>query len=280
MGTKPQQFAEALREYATKLGQHGCIISVAAGVRISDIQEQFKQATGITTGAAVPVIRAMPNINCLVGEGVTAFASHNTNPDHKEFFSELFGKSGKTLRVQEAQLNAVTAMSGSGPAYIIRVLESFVKAGIAIGFTEKESFELALQTIIGTGKLIEEKLSGHENGGVLDALRKIEDSVKSKGGTTEAAFAASFNDGRIEAVFKEGIEAANERGNILAKIALSPQQTTSTPRAHDQDELKRVMFAGVPESQLSSQNKPSNTTVTGVKISLSKEEDKHGGKGR
>ncbi|MEH2396343.1 pyrroline-5-carboxylate reductase [Nostoc sp.] len=175
------------------------IISILAGVPLSQLEAAFVQ---------LPVIRAMPNTPATVGAGITAIClGAYTSPKHHEIAQQVFSAVGEVVEVSEALMDAVTGLSGSGPAYVALLVEALADGGVAAGLPRTIASQLALQTVLGTAKLLEEtKLHPAE----------LKDRVTSPGGTTIAGIAkleqAGFRSALIEAV-----KAATERSQELGK---------------------------------------------------------------
>lgn len=173
---KPQimkDVAVQYRKYIASLPRPTTIISVAAGVSICSI----KSWTGTQNGHHI--IRAMPNLPAQIGLGITALATDSALPgDVKHSVGRLFDAIGTHIWVEEEQMAIVTAISGSGPAYIFYLIESMIEAGCTLGLSEKDSRTLTLRTIEGSTKLAQQSSQD------ASTLRH---NVTSKGGTTEAA---------------------------------------------------------------------------------------------
>ncbi len=131
------------------------------------------------------VARIMPNLPCAVGEGITAIDVSELDPDAKDFVFGLFGSVGKTVSADESELNAVTGISGSGPAYVYLFLKSLAQAGIAQGLSEEKAVSLALQTVKGGVAMAEQTEKSFD---------ELIAAVSSKGGTTVAALESFARD--------------------------------------------------------------------------------------
>ena len=201
LAVKPQVFqelAQTLQEVVAKLiAQPPLIISILAGVSLSQLEAAFPH---------LPVIRAMPNTPATVGLGITAIAlGTHTHEYHKEIAQQLFAAVGEVVEVPETQMNAVTGLSGSGPAYVAIMVEALCDGGVAAGLPRAIALALALQTVRGTAQLLQEtKMHPAE----------LKDRVTSPGGTTIAGLieleAAGFRSALIKAV-----RAATERSKEL-----------------------------------------------------------------
>jgi pyrroline-5-carboxylate reductase len=197
LAIKPQQMSEALS--TLRPPPAALIISIAAGVTTSRIEREL--------GGRVRVIRAMPNTPALVGAGAAALAkgAHATDDDLATA-EAILGAVGLTVRVDEEMIDAVTALSGSGPAYIFLVAEAMIKAGVAAGLEEDLAKRLAIQTLYGASKLLMESQEEPES------LRR---KVTSPGGTTEAALKV-MGDRKLVEIFAEAIKAAARRSKELS----------------------------------------------------------------
>ena len=200
LAVKPQVIRGVLGEAKEGLGEEHLVISIAAGIPIKMIQSII--------GDSVPVIRVMPNTPALIQKGMSALAAgRNVTPDHLSLARDIFEAVGKTVILDEAMMDAVTALSGSGPGYVFRIMECFVEAGEKLGFDRKTSLLLIIQTFLGAAHLAEgSDLS-------LADLRKM---VTSPGGTTEAALAYLEEKGLMD-VIQGSVKAAFDRSIELGK---------------------------------------------------------------
>lgn len=172
---KPQEADFALPEYAKFT--NALFISIMAGKSIASMQKHL--------GKKAAIVRAMPNLPASIGMGITAYVANKSVTAHqKEISYQLFNAFGTAIEVQkEAAMDAVTAISGSGPAYLFYFIECFVQAAKKVGLEEHTARVLAMATIRGSAGLVNEKLQ-NQNFNDIQQLRK---DVTSKGGTTEAA---------------------------------------------------------------------------------------------
>ncbi len=196
---KPQIFPEVLEMYGKYLSADKLYISIMAGItldRLSDISEGAR------------IIRCMPNLALSVGEAATAYALGKYASAEDEYLvREIFGKVGTVKRVNEEMLSAVTALSGSGPAYFCRLCEALENAAIEFGMDAESARELSVQTLIGTAKLLSESGS---------SPAELRTRVTSKKGTTEAALCAMDDMGFDDSV-KAAFESARKRSDELSK---------------------------------------------------------------
>lgn len=200
---KPQSFAEASSE-AAPFFVDPLHISVMAGVRCKSISSRTK---------AKRMVRSMPNTPALIGKGIAAlFANPFATEADKHFAEYLFSTVGQWVWVdQESHLDPVTALSGSGPAYVFFFAEAMVKAGIEMGLTEAQAKHLALATFSGAAELAQQS---------EESLEVLRERVTSKGGTTAAALSV-LHDHKVSHAFEQALHAASNRafelGNDLEK---------------------------------------------------------------
>ena len=204
LAVKPQQMKAALAPLAGRLSGQ-LVISIAAGLRMADL--------GRWLGAAgrpyARLVRVMPNTPALIGAGVTGlYADPSVDAAGREAAGRILGAVGSTVWAgAEAQMDAVTAISGSGPAYVFHFIEALESAGRSLGFDEAGARRLAIDTVLGAAKLAADS---------EDAPAVLRQKVTSKGGTTEAALAslaaAGWHDALVAAV-----AAAEARGRELGE---------------------------------------------------------------
>jgi pyrroline-5-carboxylate reductase len=200
LAVKPQVIREILEEIKEDIRDDHLVISIAAGIPIKLIQASI--------GPAIPVIRVMPNTPALIQKGISALApGKKVTTEQIDMARNIFGAVGETVIVQEEMMDAVTALSGSGPGFLFRIMECFVDAGERLGFDTEISRRLVIQTFIGATQL------AGESDKTLSELREM---VTSPGGTTEAGLAV-FTDKDLEGLIQEVLEAALRRGVELGK---------------------------------------------------------------
>ncbi|MCL4874375.1 pyrroline-5-carboxylate reductase [bacterium] len=202
---KPGDVEGVLREIAPEIEAGKLLISTAAGITTSRILEVLKEA-GLSH--FLPVVRAMPNTPATVREGVTVLcAGLGTGERHLEFATEIFGSIGKVVAVKEESLmDAVTGLSGSGPAYVFLFIEALIEGGVRAGLPADTSKELAFQTVLGAVKLAMESPMG------LDALRRM---VASPGGTTIEGL-RRLEEGGLKETVASAVIAATKRARELS----------------------------------------------------------------
>jgi len=201
LAVKPQQMKDAVSPAAGKLTDQ-LVVSIAAGLRMDDI--------GRWLGGYGRLVRAMPNTPALVGAGVTGLcAAPEVDQPGRDVATKILGAVGQTLWIEdEALMDVVTALSGSGPAYVFYFLEALEQVGTELGLSPKTARELAIETFAGAARLA---ASSEEP---LAALRA---RVTSKGGTTAAAIEA-FDSAGVGVGISQGVIAAARRGGELSRV--------------------------------------------------------------
>lgn len=199
LAVKPQVLANVLKGIAPVLRKETLVISIAAGIPTAKIEAVL--------GGKRRVVRVMPNTPALVGQGASAIAAGaNADEADLEVAETILGCVGLTVRVEENEIDAVTALSGSGPAYVFYLLEGMLAAADKMGLDKKTARRLALKTVIGSARLME------DSGEAADALRA---KVTSKGGTTEAAI-RSLDEAGVKDAIVQALLAAQKRSVELS----------------------------------------------------------------
>ena len=199
LAVKPQILPGILEEIGPIPGPDQLVISIAAGITISFLEERLARS---------PIIRSMPNAPALVGCGATVISPGNTViPEMTRWAVRIFHSVGTCLVLPEKLLDAVTALSGSGPAYVFRMTEALIEEGARVGLPEEAAGELAKQMILGAARMMLETDKGPA---------ELRGMVTSPGGTTEAGLKAMSDAGFEEAV-KAGLKAAMKRSKELGK---------------------------------------------------------------
>jgi pyrroline-5-carboxylate reductase len=199
LAVKPQQAEVVLPLIKPAVTPEKLVISIMAGIPTCRIE------AGLSPGCRV--IRAMPNTPALIGAGATAVcAGRKASPDDLEFAARIFALVGTAVTVEEKQMDAVTGLSGSGPAYVFTFIEALADAGVKTGLPRDVAAQLAAQTVLGSARMIVET-------GEHPALLK--EKVTSPGGTTIAALHALEN-GSFRGVIMDAVEAACRRSRELA----------------------------------------------------------------
>jgi pyrroline-5-carboxylate reductase len=196
---KPQDMATVLEEIKGSINPKAVVITFAAGKRISFISNGL--------GTANPVVRIMPNTPTLVGKGMAAASMGPGVTDaQRDFVLGFLAATGKVIEVSEELQDAVTATSGSGPAYFFAFVEAMVAGARELGLSEKDATTLTVQTIVGAAQLLE------ESGKSATTLRE---NVTSPNGTTAAAL-ASFGNDNLNSIVAKAMKAARDRSQELA----------------------------------------------------------------
>ena len=197
---KPQDMGDVLDEIAPDLRAGQLLVSLAAGITTSFIESRVPDG--------VAVVRVMPNTPALVDEGMAAISpGSHCDESHLTEAESLMASTGKVLRIPEKQMDAVTAISGSGPAYIFFVVESMIEAGVHLGLPRATSTDLVVQTLVGSAAML------RETGSHPVVLRE---QVTSPGGTTASAL-RELEVHRVRAAFLAAMEAARNRSRELAE---------------------------------------------------------------
>lgn len=202
LAVKPQVMDEVCRELISTEIQSSLYISIAAGKSLKLFEDIY--------GSPTAIIRTMPNTPALIGQGMTvAVANKNTSPEQRLIAENLLKVSGEFEWIEdETLMDAVTAVSGSGPAYVFLLIEELAKAGQAAGLPEDLSMKLARQTVIGSAAL-----AGSEKNIPASILRE---NVTSPGGTTEAALKILMAENGLSEVMTRAVQAAVQRSRDLS----------------------------------------------------------------
>lgn len=201
LAVKPQQLTDLLQQISEHLNPKTLVVSIAAGCRTTRIESLLPRGT--------PVVRAMPNTPALVGAGIAAIcAGKRARAGDLAVAESILGAVGEVVRVKEADMDAVTALSGSGPAYVFYVVEAMLRAARAMGIASATARKLVEQTFRGAAQLLSET-------GEDPAL--LRERVTSKGGTTAAAIAVLEGAGVAQA-FERAVLAAQQRSRELSAI--------------------------------------------------------------
>jgi len=196
IAVKPQDFDELSGSIASDIVDQ-TIVSIMAGVTIGAIISKIGKEVGIA--------RAMPNMAAFTGESMTCIAYNNLVKE-RDTVKEIFSGIGKVLEIDESNMDAVTALSGSGPAYLFYLANNMIKAGEELGLDSALARELVLQTLYGGSILLKES---------KDMPQELVNKVASKGGTTEAALSV-FDEKGMDLIVKEAIEKASRRSQELS----------------------------------------------------------------
>lgn len=200
LSVKPQQMAAALASIGDVLPPNALVISIAAGVGTGFIERTLGR------GNSWRVVRTMPNTPMLVGQGMVAVtAGRNATAADLTDVTRIFAAAASVISVDEDKLDAVTAMSGSGPAYFFYLVEQMVRAGVELGLTPGQSHELAVKTALGAARMLVDS---------PDSPQDLRRKVTSPGGTTQAAITQLEAAGAGDAIV-QAVKAAHQRSREL-----------------------------------------------------------------
>jgi pyrroline-5-carboxylate reductase len=200
LAVKPQQMQEALEEMKEAITDRHLIISIAAGIPLRMIRDII--------GKDIPMIRVMPNTPALVQKGVSALAPGElATAAHMDIAGTIFGAVGETVQVEETLMDAVTALSGSGPGYVFRIMECMAEAGVGLGLKQETALKLVVQTFLGAAHLARAS---------DDSLSELRRKVTSPGGTTAAGLAVLEEKGLRDRIIA-AVSAACTRSLELGK---------------------------------------------------------------
>jgi pyrroline-5-carboxylate reductase len=199
LAVKPQMLFSVLSELRPILA-HALVISIVAGVTIQAIAEQMSEG--------VRVVRAMPNVPALIREGMTALAiGDGVSEDDRHLARTMFEAVGRVVLIEERLMDAVTGLSGSGPAYVFQAIEALADGGVMMGLPRQTAELLAAQTVLGAARLVLES-------GIHPA--QLKDRVASPGGTTIAGL-HQLEQGGFRAALMAAVEAATIRSKELGR---------------------------------------------------------------
>jgi len=199
IAVKPGVVGTVLEEIGGSVNGTQLIVSVAAGVKLESIELRIPEG--------VPVVRAMPNTPCLIRAGAIGFSRGKAARDeHVAVAKRIFDAVGVSVEVSEKQLNAVTGLSGSGPAYVYVMIEALSDAGVRVGLARAEALRLAAQTVAGAARMVLEQ---------GEHPARLKDQVTSPGGTTIAALDVLEREGFRSALI-EAVKAATLKADELA----------------------------------------------------------------
>ena len=202
LAVKPQMMIDVLEGVKSAIAPGALVVSIAAGITVANIADVLGE---------IAIIRVMPNTPALIGEGASALFANEPAKPLLEKAVTVFSSVGKAIVVDHEDLiGAVTAVSGSGPAYYFLLMEAMTKAGVELGLSEDVAKDLVLQTAKGAGLLAAE---ADKSGESPAELRR---KVTSPGGTTEAAIKV-FTEGKISKLVSAAMTRARDRGRELSK---------------------------------------------------------------
>jgi pyrroline-5-carboxylate reductase len=196
LAVKPQVMGDVLPAYVRFSHGGSAFLSIAAGIGTAFMAERL--------GTQTPIIRCMPNTPAAIGKGMLVYWKNAlVSAECENFVRTLLTASGRVAKVEdEALIDAVTAVSGSGPAYVFHFIECLTDAGVHAGLPLEIAAELAMQTVMGSGALAAQS---------ADSPGQLREQVTSPNGTTAAALAVLMKDGRMKALIGEAVEAAHRR---------------------------------------------------------------------
>ncbi|MDE6758230.1 MAG: pyrroline-5-carboxylate reductase [Clostridia bacterium] len=197
LAVKPQIFRSIAEEFKNNASK--CVISIMAGVSCQSIAQNCN---------CNEIVRIMPNTPCSIGEGVSAITSYGASENSINFVDSIFKTISKTVFIEEKYFDAVTSVSGSGPAYVYYFIKAMIDGGIDGGLTYEQSKDLAINTIIGASKMVEQS---------SDNLDTLIQKVCSKGGTTIQAI-ETFEQNSVSKSIIKGIEKCRKRSEELSKL--------------------------------------------------------------
>jgi pyrroline-5-carboxylate reductase len=198
LAVKPPDVAGLAASIADSVRPDAVVVSVAAGIPTAGIERQL--------GPGARVVRVMPNTPMLVGAGMSAISAGAAATEADlEIAEQLLSAVGEVVQLPEAQLDAVTALSGSGPAYVFLLAEALIDAGVLVGLTRPVATTLAVQTLVGSALMLRD--SG-------DSAAQLREAVTSPGGTTAAALKA-LESHALRAAVADALEAARDRSREL-----------------------------------------------------------------
>lgn len=198
IAVKPQNFSDVAAELKGICPEK--VISIMAGMKKNKIKNEL--------GVGVKVVRCMPNLPCSIGSGMMGvdMTDFNKSPDDTEFISKLFDCMGTVLSIEESKMDAVTGISGSGPAYVFMFIDSLIDAGVKQGLTKDEAKVLAVQTVLGSAETV---LHSSEN------LSDLIIRVCSKGGTTIEAVKV-LEENNFRGIVNDAVDACVKRSKELS----------------------------------------------------------------
>jgi len=196
---KPNNAAKVFKQARELVKPSQLLISIAAGIPIAQLESYFAES--------IPVIRVMPNIAVTVGSGVAAISPGSyADENHLAKSQAIFNAVGSSLIIEEKQLDAVTGLSGSGPAFVFVFIEALIDAGVHVGLSREDAHQLAVQTVLGAAKIIDQN---REHPAVWKSR------VTTPAGTTAAGL-FELEQGKFRSIINAAVIAATERAQELA----------------------------------------------------------------
>jgi len=201
LAVKPQAIPAVMEQIKPVLGPGQLVISIAAGISTHYLETALDKP--------VPVVRIMPNTPLMIGAGTTALCRGKyATQEHLNFARTLFASAGVTLTVEESMMNAITAISGSGPAYFFYLIEAMVQAGVEMGLSQDDALKLAANTALGSAKMV---LAEH-----APSPEELRRRVTSPGGTTLSAITV-MDQANMKQTLIQAMHAAAKRSAELGK---------------------------------------------------------------
>jgi pyrroline-5-carboxylate reductase len=198
LAVKPQNMDEVVKEIRDLLHEEHLVVSIAAGIGLNWLCDNLQSRR---------VIRVMPNTPALVGEGMSVVSpAGEVSEEDIQRVMDIFGSIGDVIIMDETKMDAVTALSGSGPAFVAEFIEAMIEAGVREGIAYQEASRLVVQTVKGTVEMLKTGISTHE----------IKKMVTSPGGTTAEGL-YRLQKGSLKATLKEAIEGARRRSQELSR---------------------------------------------------------------
>ncbi|MBI4824264.1 MAG: pyrroline-5-carboxylate reductase [Nitrospirae bacterium] len=198
LAVKPQQMEEVLNEIRDSVTEEKTVVSIAAGITLSYIQSKLKTKR---------LVCVMPNVGAFVGEGMSVISLCECFDDKDiRTVRDIFMSVGKVITLPEKYIDAVTALSGSGPAFIAYFIEAMIDTGVKIGIKEEDAVTLTVQTALATARLLEEGMTP----------KRLMEIVTSPGGTTEAGLKV-FEEKHLREIVEDALNAAVKRAKELSK---------------------------------------------------------------
>jgi len=199
LAMKPQDLNSVMNRISWNLTSRKLLISILAGVRIGRI--------GLRSGKKVQVVRVMPNMGALIGEAVSAMSfAKGVKKENKAIARRIFASFGDVIEVNESKMDAITAISGSGPAYFFYLVELLVNSALRLGIEKERAEKLVIKTAIGSAALLAR---------MKQSPQTLRHRITSKKGTTEAAINV-FKHRNLEAIIREAVAAAAKRSRELS----------------------------------------------------------------
>lgn len=200
LAVKPHVIASVIETIREKVTSEHILISIAAGISLSFLENQLHHSK---------FVRVMPNTPARFGMGISVYSPGRlVNDSDCQWVEQIFNSVGKVIRISESQMDAATALSGSGPAYVFHIVEAMIDAGVLLGLTRHDATVLVTETLLGSAEMLRQ--SGEHPA-------KLRNDVTSPGGTTAAAL-YEFQKGALSGVIMNGLVAAARRSAELGQV--------------------------------------------------------------